>query len=135
MNVKRVMQWVVSVLLLSTITLDYDRGFTLNAAYAQDSGALTISWTPPVQYTDGAPLLEQELDFYTFYCNGVSIKVIDSVIGTSTDIVDTTGLVSGDYTCRLTTTTLLAAESGPSNSINFTIGPRVPMAPANLTSS
>jgi len=131
---KRLLQWIVAVSLLASLTIDYDRGFTLRAAYAQQAGSLTISWTPPSQYTDGAPLLEQELDFYTLYCNGSEVKQIDMVIGDHTDVVDLTGLPTGDYACQLTTTTLLAAESGPSNSINFTIGPRVPMAPAGLSS-
>ena len=132
---KRPLKLLIAVVLLGSLTLDLDRGFYLKAAYAQSTGTLTISWIPPTQYTDGYPLPEQALDFYTFYCNGAWVKEIDSIIGTRSDVVDTSGLASGDYTCHLTVTTLLAAESGPSNTINFTIGPRVPMAPANLTSS
>ena len=137
---KRPLKLLIAVVLLGslTLTLDLDRGFYLKAAHAQSTGTLTISCIPPTQFTDGFPLLEQELDFYTFSCQhllGTFVKEIDSIIGTRSDAVDISGLASGDYTCHLTVTTLLAAESGPSNTINFTIGPRVPMAPANLTSS
>ena len=132
---KRPLKLFIAVVLLGSLTLDLDRGFYLKAAYAQSTGTLTISWTPPTQFTDGFPLVEQELDFYTFYCNGARVKEIDSIIGTATDDIDLSGFQSGNYTCHLTATTLLASESGPSNTINFTIGPRVPMAPANLTSS
>jgi len=137
---KRLLQWTVAVILLASLTLDFEDGFQLKAAYAQATGALTISWSPPTEYTDGAPLLEQELDLYTFYCNGSTVKEIDMAIGVHSDVVDLTGLPTGSYTCHLTTTTLpippnAGAESGPSNEINFTIGPRVPMAPAGLSST
>jgi hypothetical protein len=136
------LKWIIPIILLSALTLDWkqDSGFRLTAAYAQAGGALTISWSPPTEYTDGAPLLEQELDFYTFYCNGAALKEIDVVIGTHSDNVSLTALPTGSYTCELTVTALpitpnVGAESGPSNSINFTIGPRVPMAPADLSST
>lgn len=138
---KRSMKILIAIILIGSLTFNYERdGFFLTAAYAQAGGVLTINWGPPTEYTDGAPLLEQDLDFYTFYCNGVEIKQIDSVIGNTSDLVDLTGLASGNYTCHLTVTALpivpnLGAESGPSNTINFTIGPRVPMAPVGLTSS
>jgi hypothetical protein len=131
---KRMLQWTVAIILLGSLTLDYERGFQFSAAYAQASGTLTINWTPPTQYEDGFPLLEQELDFYTFSCGGVEVKQIDNVVGTRTDAVDVSGLPSGSYTCHLTVTTLEAMESGPSNTINFTIGSRVPMAPGLASS-
>lgn len=126
------MKWIrfaVALFLLGTLTFDYDAGFKLKAAYAQAAGALTISWTPPTQYTDNAPLLEQDLDYYTFSCNGTELKQIDSVIGTRSDVINLTALPTGSYTCHLTVTTNAGSESGPSNTVNFTIGPRVPMAP------
>lgn len=135
---KRIFQIMVWALLLGSLLVQYDDGrLKLSAAYAQSSGTLPISWTPPLFYTDGFVLLEQELDFYTFGCNGLSAtleKEIDSIIGTRSDVVDISGLPSGDYTCSMTVTSMIGAESGPSNSINFTIGARVPMAPALTTS-
>ena len=128
---KRFVKILVVVLLLGSLIVQYDDGsLKFSAAYAQSNGILTISWVPPDQYTDGFPLLEQELDFYTFNCNGVEIKQIDSVIGTYSDSVDISDLPSDDYTCHLTVTSLLGIQSGSSNSINFTIGARVPGAPA-----
>lgn len=125
---------LIAAVLLGSLTLDWDEpGFTVAIVHAQDNGSLTISWTPPTQYTDNAPLLEQDLDFYTFYCDGSSLAVIDSVIGTRSAVVSTNSLTAGNHECWLTVTSLAPAESGPSNSINFTIGPRVPMAPAGLS--
>ena len=122
---------LVAVLLLGSLTIDWQEpGFRVAIVHAQANGLLTISWTPPTEYTDNAPLLEQDLDFYTFYCDGGSLAIIDSVIGVRTAMVSTASLSTGDHVCHLTVTTLEASESGPSNSINFTIGPRVPMAPA-----
>jgi hypothetical protein len=123
------------MLLLGGLTFDYERGFYITAAYAQAGGTLTISWSPPTEYTDGFPLLEQDMDFYTFSCNGSQLKVIDLVVGTYSDIVDVSGLSSGSYTCHLTITSLEAVESGPSNTINFTINARTPGSPAGLTTS
>ncbi len=133
---KRLIQILITVILLGSLVLQYDEGkLQLSSAYAQTNGILTISWTPPTQYTDGFPLLEQDLDFYTFYCNGSQIKQIDSIIGTRSDGVDVSGLSSGNYTCNLTVTDVLGEESGPSGDINFTIGARTPGAPVNLTKS
>ena len=130
---KRKLQWIVALALLGSLTFEYEQGFQLTAAMAQNSGSIEIGWTPPTEYTDNAPLLEQDLDYDTLFCNAAELKQIDSVAGTRNDTVDLTGLAIGDYACHLTVTTLLASESGPSNIINFTIGPRVPMAPAGLS--
>jgi hypothetical protein len=128
------LKWIIPIVLLGALTLDWEQeqGFQITAAYAQADGSLVISWSPPTQYTDNAPLLEQDLDFYTFKCNGAPLATIDSVIGTRTATVSTNSLATGDHACTLTVTTLEGAESGDSNAINFTIGPRVPMAPAGL---
>lgn len=134
------MKLLIAAALVGSITLQFDRGgFMLTAAYAQSGAALTIMWSPPTQYEGGTPLDEQDLDFYTLYCNNAEVKQIDSVIGTTSDVVDLTGFITGNYACNLTVTAIpippnVGAESGPSNDINFTIGPRVPMAPADLSS-
>jgi ABC-type sugar transport system substrate-binding protein len=130
-------KWIIPIVLVGALTLDWEkeRAFEITSAYAQANGQLTISWTPPTEYTDGAALLEQDLDFYTFYCDGAPLATIDSIIGTYTATVSTNSLSTGDHVCTLRVTTLEAVESGDSNAINFTIGPRVPMAPAGLTST
>ena len=129
-------KWILPLILIAGLTLDWnsnDHNWGITAVFAQSNGQVTISWTPPTQYTDGAPLLEQDLDFYTFYCNGVELAQIDSVIGTWTASVSTASLPEGTHTCTLRVTTLAGAQSGDSNPANFTIGPRVPMAPAGLS--
>lgn len=108
---------------------------TLSIAYAQESGVIDVSWEPPTEYEDGYPLLEQELDYYTFYCNDEEVKQIDSVIGTRSDMVDISNLPSGNYTCHLTVTSLEGMESQPSNTADFFIGARTPGSPALLTIS
>ncbi len=108
---------VAALLMLSTLVFAIDR---------------TVSWTPPTQNTDGSVLLEQDLDYYTFYCDGLEYVVIDSIIGTNTAVISLDGLTEGSHTCDLTVTSLAGVESGPSNSINFTIGPRVPNPPTGL---
>ena len=90
-----------------------------------------IGFNPPVAYTNGDPLLEQELDFYSWYCGG-NVFVFDSIIGNRTAVVPVP-VVPGDYTCWLTVTTLYGVESTASNAVNFTVGPRTPGAPTNLT--
>jgi len=135
--VSRYLKALAALLLLGSLSIQYDDGgFSLTAAQAQVQGStLTISWSPPSQYTDGFPLLEQEMDFYTFSCGGTMVKQIDLVIGTWTDDVDVSAMPSGTHTCHLTITSLEAVESGPSNTINFTIGARTPGNPVGLTTS
>jgi len=95
---------------------------------------MNISWTPPTEYENGDPLLEQELDFYSLYCNGdaAPLATIDSIIGTRTAVVSFSSLGEGTHTCHLTVTALNGEESVPSNTANFTVGPRTPGAPTNF---
>jgi hypothetical protein len=109
---------VIALLLVSTLVFSLDG---------------TVSWTPPVEYVDGTPLLEQELDFYTLYCDDVVVATIDNVIGQRSAVVDMSALTEGSHTCALTVTALNGQESGYSNIVNFTVGPRVPGVPADLT--
>jgi hypothetical protein len=104
-----------ALLLLASITFAFDR---------------SISWTPPTFYVGGAPLLEQDLDFYTLYCDDVQLVTLDSIIGTWTATI-TFPDTGGTHTCWLTVTTLAGIESDPSNTYVFTNQPpaRKPMAP------
>lgn len=122
------------MLLFVVLVLQYDPkgGFRITAAYAQAGGFIALAWTPPTEYTDGAPLLEQDIDFYTLYCDGAEFITIDAIIGTHSESVNVTAMAPGDHACYLTVTMLTGAESDGSNTVNFTIGPRVPMAPAGL---
>ncbi len=132
----KILKWLVTLIFVASLTVQFDFGSNrlqlLAQAHAQAGGILPISWTPPTQYTDGFPLLEQELDFYTFYCGAIAIKQINVIIGTWADNVDISSMASGAYVCHLTTTSLEGIESGPSNTINFTIGARTPGNPAGL---
>lgn len=116
MSLKKV-KWIVPVLLLSGLVFSFDR---------------TVTWTPPTQYTNGDALLEQDLDYYTLYCGGQPFAQIDSIIGTHSAVIDFSPLGEGTHECYLTVTALNGQESGPSNTANFTVGPRVPGAPTNL---
>lgn len=88
----------------------------------------TINWVPPVFYTNGVPLLEQDLDYYILYCDGAVLQVIDSIIGTPTAQVHLPK-TEGTHVCHLTVTTLVGVESGPSNEHVFTNQPLIPAAP------
>lgn len=103
----------IALLCLASITLAYDR---------------QISWVPPTFYTNGEPLLEQDLDFYTVYCDGAQLVVIDSIIGTVTATVDLPSS-EGTHVCHMTVTTLTGVESDPSNELVFTNQLRAPAAP------
>jgi hypothetical protein len=87
-----------------------------------------ISWTPPTFYVDGTPLLEQDLDFYTLYCDGTAIQQIDSIIGTPTALATFPDTI-GTHTCHLTVTTLNGMESEASNTYVFTRTSPVPNPP------
>lgn len=104
---------VAALLMLVSITFAFERD---------------ISWTPPTSYTNDAPLLEQELDYYTLFCDGTELVQLDSVVGTWTATIEFPD-VPATYTCWLTTTTLLGVESAASNSNVFTYLPPTPMAP------
>jgi hypothetical protein len=113
----RVAKLSVIGVLLAALTFGYDR---------------TVEWEPPTQYENGDALLEQDLDFYTLYCNAQPFVTIDSIIGQRTAIVDFGPLGEGTHECYLTVTALNGMESAPSNTANFTVGPRTPMAPTNF---
>lgn len=113
----RTLTTILALGLLSTLVFSFDR---------------TVSWEPPVLWENGDPLLEQDLDFYTLYCNGQPFITIDNIIGQRTAVVDFAPLGEGTHVCHLTVTALNGMESGPSNTSNFTVGPRIPGAPQNF---
>lgn len=133
----RLAKLLTVLILLAGLTLEFDVSdktrIGLSIAHAQVPNTLPLSWVPPQFYTDGTPLLEQDLDFYTLYCDGGQTDVIDSIIGTYSYDLDLTQFQSGDHACALSVTSLLGEESVQSNSVNFTIGARTPGAPS-LTS-
>jgi hypothetical protein len=114
---KRVLLRASAILLVLSLTVQADD--------------FTISWLPPTQYTDGTPLLEQELDFYTLYINGTGVVNLDVILGTWTANVTITE--PGTHVLALTVTANNGVESNLSDTVNFTVGPRTPMAPVSLT--
>lgn len=110
---KRAMQIIVACVLLGSLTIQAD--------------TLTITWLPPTQYTDNSTLLEQDLDHYTLYVDGVSTIFYDSVPGSYSQLH--TIVPAGTYELTLTVTTLEGVESGPSNVKVFTVGSRTPKPP------
>lgn len=103
----------IALLGLASITFAYER---------------TITYIPPTFYTNGTPLLEQDLDFYTLYCDGMQLTTIDSIIGTWVATIDFPEQPGG-HDCYLTVTTLAGIESDPSNHYVFTSAHPIPMAP------
>ena len=102
----------------------------LMASITVDASTFTIHWSPPTQYEDGTSLLEQDLDYYSFYCDGNHVVDLDSIMGQWT--ADITFTVPGTYTCGLTVTDTGGQESALSNTKSFTKGPRVPRPPTLL---
>lgn len=90
-----------------------------------------ICWTPPTQFVNGDPLLEQDLDFYTLYINDQNVMSFDAIVGTWC-VVYTTH-TEGTYFTKLTVTHVNGETSDFSNEASFTLGPRTPGAPTNLT--
>lgn len=103
-------------------------GGLFSAALADD---FQICWTPPTQFVNGDALLEQDLDFYTLYINDQEVMSFDSIVGTW--CVTYTTHTEGTYTTQLTVTHINGMTSDLSNPSSFTLGPRQPKAPSNLT--
>jgi len=110
------------------------RAIVLLAALLSTSAiadTFVLSWTPPTAYMDGTSLMEQDLDFYTFYLNGAPIVNFDVILGQWSAEVTITE--PGTHIGALTVTDLNGQESPLSNEISLTVGPRTPGAPTNLT--
>jgi hypothetical protein len=126
-TMRSLVQLFIAVILLGSLTVQYSPAQTTSVPC--DLGC-SISWTPPTEYEDGAPLLEQELDYYTLYCNDIYLLDLDVIIGTWT--ADITFGAPGTYVCALTVTSLKGGESQPSNERVFLKGERVPLPPTLL---
>lgn len=99
--------------------------FAFASSYSR-ADTFTISWTPPAAYTDGTPLFEQDLDFYTVYINNEPIVNLQVIVGTWT--ADITITQPGTHDLTMTVTDYNGQESAQSNMVNFTVGPRTPGA-------
>lgn len=90
-----------------------------------------VCWQPPTEFENGYPLLEGDLDFYTLYIDGNELLSFDAVIGTWCYII--TINEPGTYVADMTVTHINGRTSQKSNQASFSIGPRTPGAPTNLT--
>lgn len=106
-----------ALFLLATLTFAFDGNF---------------QWQRPTAYTDGAPLLDQDIDFYSLYCNGTHMGDIENIGMTESWQAPVGFFAPGTYECHLTVTDINGQESEASNSVNFTVGPRVPNPPTGL---
>ena len=113
---KRAILRATVILLLASLTVQAD--------------TFTVSWLPPTQYEDNSALLEQDLDYYTLYVDGISTIFYDSIPGSYSQLH--TIVPAGTYSLTLTVTTLEGVESGHSNAKAFTVGPRTPQPPVLL---
>jgi hypothetical protein len=90
-----------------------------------------VCWEPPTAFVNGDPLLEQDLQYYTLYINGTELLSFDAIVGTWCYVI--TINTEGTYLATMTVTHLNGQTSDFSNEASFTLGPRTPGAPTNLT--
>jgi len=103
----------------------------LSASATANSATYEVCWNPPTSYEDGTPLLEQDLAEYTLYIDGSELLSFAVVVGTWCYVITVTE--PGTYSATMTVTDIHGVVSDFSNAATFTIGPRTPGAPTNLT--
>jgi len=99
----------------------------------------TFLWTPPTQNTDGSPLLDSEISAYNIFC-AESAAASATLLGTVTNTGNTNqwtspdgSLPPGTYDCFATTLRNDGAESGRSNTVNFTVPVSTPEPPTGFS--
>jgi len=99
----------------------------------------TFLWTPPTQNEDGSPLLDSEIASYNIFC-AESAATQTTLLGTVTNTGNTTqwtspdgSLPPGDYVCFATTVRNDGAESGRSNTVNFSVPQATPDPPTGFS--
>ena len=90
-----------------------------------------VCWQPPTAFEDGTPLLEGDLNYYTLYVDGTELVSFDAIVGTWCYVITITE--SGTYVAAMTVTLINGQTSAKSNQATFSIGPRTPGAPTNVT--
>lgn len=90
-----------------------------------------VCWLPPTQFENGEPLLEGDLDYYTLYVDDQVLMNFDAIVGTWCVTFDVT--VEGTYYASMTVTHINGQTSQRSNIDPFTLGPRTPAAPTEVT--
>jgi len=99
----------------------------------------TFTWTPPTQNTDGSPLIDSEISSYSIFCAEVNATQA-TLLGTVTNTGNTNqwtspdgSLPPGTYDCFATTVRNDGAESGRSNTINFSVPQATPAPPTGFS--
>lgn len=99
----------------------------------------TFTWTPPTQNTDGSPLIDSEIASYNIFCAEVNATQA-TLLGTVTNTGNTNqwtspdgSLPPGTYDCFATTVRNDGAESGRSNTINFSVPQATPDPPTGFS--
>ena len=89
-----------------------------------------FSWTFPTEYESGAPLDVSQITETRIYCDGNSTP--DAVITAPQNNYTSAFkyFSAGSHTCYATVVDIDGAESGPSNSVNFTVPADRAVAPA-----
>jgi len=99
----------------------------------------TFMWTPPTQNTDGSPLIDSEIASYNIFCAEVNAPSA-TLLGTVTNTGNTSqwtspdgSLPPGTYDCFATTVRNDGAESGRSNTVNFSVPQATPDPPTGFS--
>jgi hypothetical protein len=82
----------------------------------------------PTAFESGEPLVLSEIETYTMYCNGSPISNFQPT-GVETTWVPAWGLLPIGTSECYATATARGMESGPSNSVQYTLDPASPRAP------
>ncbi|WP_455363582.1 hypothetical protein [[Eubacterium] cellulosolvens] len=96
-------------------------------------GEKTFTWTPPTLNEDGSPLAQADIASYNIYCDQQLLaNVPNTPQNTDTYTAQPGTFAIGPHECYATTVSVHDVESGPSNTVLFTVEPGVPQAPVNF---
>lgn len=84
----------------------------------------------PTAYVSGAPLPLAEIDEFRLYCDGVQQAAITPTGPVTSWQAAPRQFPAGNHSCHATAVDLTGAESGPSNTVVFTVSADRPAAPA-----
>lgn len=80
-----------------------------------------FSWTFPTEYESGAPITVDQITETRIYCDGNSTPEAVVTAPAASWTAAFKGFGPGSHTCYATVVDIEGAESGPSNSVNFTV--------------
>jgi len=103
---------VVALLLLSSLV------------FAQGTVQKTFTWTPPTEREDGTALPDIEIASYKIYCDGAPAPIWTQTNQPGADErweAPAGSFALGPHNCHATTVDTGGLESGPSNTVPFTV--------------